>query len=205
MARSARLLRGLASSSLKSPDYENGIADLSQAVIEVSESQFAEVSEHLAADFDAEQRIHWARRWVAVARGRLAWLVATCDQTELREQAKTKIRPVDLAVLAVRSLEELVLDSQRGVVKAGDSNASVFLMDRGEAWKSHVATLMDAGDFKSAIERILIAQSNLDPKDSVWKADLSAVLEQFQVAYAKKELPFRMKSPIGSVRPCPQE
>ena len=205
MARSARLLRGLASSSLKSPDYENGIADLSQAVIEVSESQFAEVSEHLAADFDAEQRIHWARRWVAVARGRLAWLVATCDQTELREQAKTKIRPVDLAVLAVRSLEELVLDSQRGVVKAGDSNASVFLMDRGEAWKSHVATLMDAGDFKSAIERILIAQSNLDPKDSVWKADLSADLEQFQVAYAKKELPFRMKSPIGSVRPCPQE
>lgn len=72
MARSARLLRGLASSTLKSLDYENGIADLSQAVIEVTESQFAEVGEHLAADFDAEQRHHWGRRWVAVARSKLA-------------------------------------------------------------------------------------------------------------------------------------
>ena len=205
MARSARLLRGLASSSLKSPDYENGIADLSQAVIGVPESQLAEVSEHLAADFDAEQRIHWGRRWVAVARGRLAWLVATCDQAELREQAKSKIRPVDLALLAVRSLEELVLDSQRGVVKVEDSSATMFLMDRGEAWKSHVVALMDAGDFTNAIERIRIAQGYLDSKDKVWKADLSAILEQLQVGYAQKDLPFRMKSPIGSVRPCRQE
>lgn len=205
MARSARLLRGLASSSFKSPDYENGIADLSQAVIGVPESQLAEVSEHLAADFDAEQRIHWGRRWIAVARGRLAWLVATCDQAELREQAKSKIRPVDLALLAVQSLEDLVLDVERGVLKVEDNNATMLLIDRGEAWKSHVVALMDAGDFESAIKRILIAQSKLEPKDKVWKADLSAILEQLQVGFAQKDLPFRIKSPIGPVRPCRQE
>lgn len=203
MARSARLLRGLASSSLKSPDYENGIADLSQAVSEVSELQLVEVSEYLASDFDVEQRIPWGRRWVAVARARLAWLVATCDQSELREQAKSKIRPVDLALLAVKSLEGLVLDIERGDLKVGDRNATVFLMDRGEAWKSHIVALIDAGDFTSALERIETAQGRLESKDQRWQADLSAILTQFRVDHVQKKTPFRMKSPIGSARPCP--
>ncbi len=202
MARSARLLRGLARSSLKSPDYENGIADLSQAVNEVSESQLAEVSEHLASKLDVEQRIPWGRRWVAVARARLAWLVATCDQAELREQKKATIRPVDLAKAAAIDLEKLIDDIARGEVKLEDSKVSLA-MDLGEAWKSHVVALMDAGEFTIATAKILTAQSELEPKDKDWKAYLSDTLELLLVGYAKKNLPYRMKSQIGSVQRCP--
>ena len=204
MARSARLLRGLAASSLKFPDYENGLADLSQAVTDVSKSQFAEVGKHLAADFDAEQRIHWGRRWVAVARARLAWLVATCDQAELREQTKAKIRPVDLAAEAAKDLEKLIDDIDRGEVKFEDSKVSLA-MDRSEAWKSHVVALLDSGQFQEAERRIDRAQTYLVPKDEAWKADRWAFLQQLREEHVSPKLPFRKKFTIGAVRPCPQE
>ncbi len=204
LVRSAKLLRGLAASSLKLPDFENGIADLSQGVTEVSKSQLAEVGEHLAAEFDAEQRISWGQRWVAVARARLAWLVATCDQAELREQTKAKIRPVDLAEAAAKDLEKLIDDIDRGEVKFADNQVSLA-MDRSEAWKSHVVALLDSGDFQEAERRIDRAQSYLVPKDEPWKADRWAFLQQLREEYVSKKLPFRKKFTMGAVRLCSQE
>lgn len=204
MARSARLLRGLARSSLQAPDYENGIEDLSLAVTDVSESQLADVSEHLAADLNSDQRIHRAKHWFAVARARLAWLAATCDQSDLREKTASKIRPVELAQRAAQALEDLINDVDRGSVKFEDKGLSLA-KDCSEAWKAHVVALMNSGEFEEARLRINRAQSYLVSKDEVWKADRWAFLEHLRKDFVQKERPYRVKPPTGAIGQCSRE
>ena len=200
MTRAARLLRGLASSSGRTTDYEEGITDLLQVVSGVSETQVAEVGGRLTPDLDIKQRTQRGKRWFAVARARLAWLIATGDQQEKREKWRLKARPIEQAQQALDVLLSLIDENKTEVAGELDS----LKKDCCEARKSFVVSLADAGDFEKAKVKIIDAQSYLDRTDKAWQADQFESLDYLLKNYIEKQLPYRVKTkaPLGERQTC---
>ncbi len=201
--RHAKLWRGLAGSSRRVPDFSNAISDLANAVADATESHLTEIGEHVMSEDDPEDRQIHLRRWFALGRSELAWLLSTWPHNGEREAARGQIVVLEQALKATETLASLKLAVDSGKLKPSDSRFRDALHhDECMAQRAYVAALADREQFKKAELQLLALQGSLSLEAKGWQAVLSRDLDEMLNKFLKKGQPFRSSHPQESARIC---
>lgn len=193
----ARLLRGLAQSSLRAPDYAPAIADLTKAAAQATPVRVTEIGKRLLPESSSQDRDFQLRHLFAIGRSRLAWLVSTCYLDEIRNDVKGTVKAHEHAQQALAALEEMV-DQANQNEKLRDE----LRRDSCSATEALIVSLADMGQFDKAKVYALGLQGKLDPNAKGWEADERNVVESLLNNYIEKKIPYRASAPQGVVRSC---
>jgi len=202
----ARLLRGIARSSLRNREYANAIDDLNQATSQITARRLAEIGMDVLPESDPQERDFETRYRFAVGQSRLAWLVSTCPHSEIREQAKGIVKTVEQARSAVKTLEDLRIDVDSGRLKISDAEREKWsdriFQDVCNAKKTLAVSWVDLEQYKEAQSVIESLQGDLDRNMKGWQADLWQELNQLLDEHVKKQTAFREVPPPSAVKSC---
>lgn len=202
----ARLLRGIARSSLRNREYANAIDDLNQATSQITVRRLAEIGMDVLPESDPQERDFETRYRFAVGQSRLAWLVSTCPHSEIREQAKGTVKTVEQARSAVKTLEDLRIDVDSGRLKISDAErekgSDRLFQDVCNAKKTLAVSWVDLEQYKEAQSVIESLQGDLDRNMKGWQADLWQELNQLLDEHVKKQTAFREVPPPSAVKSC---
>lgn len=193
----ARLLRGLAQSSLRAPDYVSAISDLAKSTAQATSLRVTEIGQKLLPESSPQDRDFQLRYMFAIGRSRLAWLVSTCYLDDVRNELKGDVKAQEQSQLAVASLQEMI-----DLTDQNETLREELRRDACAAQKSLIVSLADSGQFAKAKVIALTLQGHLDPNAKGWESDERSSLENLLTNYIDKEIPFRVSAPQGVVRSC---